>query len=62
MAIDLEELEPKGPAKGPKPLDRLSAGDLEEYRARLVGEIARVDAEMERRRGQRAAAESLFKS
>lgn len=59
----VDEEEPRSkPLPGlPRPLEGLSVADLEAYRAALLGEIARVDAELERRRAMRSAAEDLFR-
>lgn len=49
----------------PQPFPRKLAGiaveHLKEYRQELVDEIAKIDTEIEKRGGVKAAAESLFK-
>ncbi|MCS6778110.1 MAG: DUF1192 domain-containing protein [Geminicoccaceae bacterium] len=60
----MDEEEPRSkPVPGlPRTLEGMSIADLEAYRATLVSEIARVDAELQRRRAMRSAAEGLFRS
>ncbi len=60
--MDEEEPRSKQVPGLPRALEGLSVADLEAYRAALLGEIARVDAELERRRAMRSAAEGLFRS
>jgi uncharacterized small protein (DUF1192 family) len=43
-------------------LDLYAVGDLEERIAQLQGEIARVQAQLERKKAGRAAADAFFKS
>lgn len=43
-------------------LDPWSVGDLEQLILRLKNELHRVEDELSRKRGERSAAESLFKS
>jgi len=51
--------------KQPEPFPRKLAGksieEMHQYRAELVEEIAKIDAEIEARGGMKAAAESLFR-
>ncbi|MCS7267612.1 MAG: DUF1192 domain-containing protein [Geminicoccaceae bacterium] len=57
-----EERPTPAPAPGlPRPLEGISIAELEAYRTLLEREIARVDAELERRRSLRSAAEALFR-
>ncbi len=57
-----EDIRRPAPALGlPRPLEGVSIAELEAYRALLVQEIARVDAELARRSALRSAAESLFR-
>jgi uncharacterized small protein (DUF1192 family) len=56
-----EEPRPK-PVTGPgRDLRTLSVADLEGYTMELRAEIARVEAELAKRRDVRSAAEALFK-
>ncbi len=43
------------------PLDRLSVSELEEYIAELRAEIARVEADIDRKGRHRDAAEAFFR-
>lgn len=47
---------------GTRNLDTLSVDELKEYIADMKVEIARVEAEIDKKQGSRAAAESVFKS
>jgi uncharacterized small protein (DUF1192 family) len=55
--------------EGPRPaarfspllLDRLAVDELESYISELRAEIARVEADIERKRSHRSAADSFFK-
>lgn len=44
----------------PRKLEGKSVSQLQEYRAELVEEIAKIDAEIKKRGSVKAAAESLF--
>ncbi len=44
----------------PETLDRLSIADLEERIAALKAQIAACEAEIEKKRGHRSAADALF--
>jgi uncharacterized small protein (DUF1192 family) len=59
--MDIDDLDPRARPGGPKPLDRMSVGDLEEYVAALEAEAARAKAAIAARKGHRSAADSLFK-
>ena len=57
-----EDDEPRSrPKFTPLPLDRLGVEELEAYIEELRGEIARVEAEMARKKHLRSAADSFFK-
>ncbi len=51
----------KQPQPFPRKLEGVSVMHMKEYRAELVAEIAKVDAEIASRGNVKAAAESLFK-
>ena len=59
--FDIEEL-PKHlqPKPFPRKLEGVSVAHMREYRAELEEEIAKIDAEIEKRGGVRAQAEGLF--
>ncbi len=61
MAMDEEELRPRAPAGVRRELKTLSVDELQAYVAELRGEAARVEAEIERRRDVRGAADALFR-
>ncbi len=61
MAVEEEELRPRAPAGVTRELKTLSIAELEAYVAGLRGEIARVEAEIVRRRDVRGAADALFR-
>ena len=61
MAVEKEELRPRAPAGVTRELKTLSIAELEAYVADLRGEIARVEAEIVRRRDVRGAADALFR-
>ena len=48
------------PAPGPVDLERLSVEDLEERIAQLKAEIADCEAELEKKRSHKSAADALF--
>jgi uncharacterized small protein (DUF1192 family) len=60
--FDDDETEPKIEDVIGQNLDTWSVGDLEELIQRLQAEIKRVELERNRKRGDRSAAESLFKT
>jgi uncharacterized small protein (DUF1192 family) len=60
--FDEDEVQPKSEDIIGQNLDVWSVGDLEDLILRLQAEIKRVEAECNRKRGDRSAAESLFKS
>ena len=53
--------QPAAPELGGR-LDHYALADLEAYLLRLRAEMARVEAEIEKRRALRGAAEALFKT
>ena len=60
--FDEDEVQPRSEDVIGQNLDAWSVGELEELIQRLHAEIKRVEAERNRKRGDRSAAESLFKS
>lgn len=61
MHVDDDLPKHKQPEPFPRKLEGMSILHMKEYRAELETEIAKIDAEIEKRGGVRAAAESLFK-
>ena len=61
MFIDDDLPKHKQPEPFPRKLEGKSVSQMKEYREELVAEIAKVDAEIEKRGGSKAAAEALFK-
>ena len=59
--MDELELEPRHKPAQPKDLSLLGIAELEAYVAELENEIARVQAEITAKLGQRRGAEALFK-
>lgn len=59
--MEFEDFEPKKKLVKPKDLSSWGIGELEEYIARLEGEIARAKAEIGKKGSHRAAADSFFK-
>ena len=59
--MDESELEPRRKPAQPKDLSLLGIAELEAYVAELENEIARVQAEITAKLGQRRGAEALFK-
>jgi len=53
---------PKNQPKKPKPLDKLSIGELEDYIREMKEEIIRVEQEIVRKKAHKDAVSSLFKS
>ena len=62
MMTDDDEPRPRPTLLNTPPLDRLGVEELQAYIAGLRGEIARAEAEIARKQGFRAAANSVFKS
>jgi uncharacterized small protein (DUF1192 family) len=62
MFIDDDLPKHKQPEPFPRKLVGKSVEEMREYRAELVEEIAKIDAEIESRGGVRAQAENLFKA
>ncbi len=60
--FDEDEVQPKSEDVIGQNLDTWSVGDLEDLILRLQAEIRRVEQERNRKRGDRSAAESLFKA
>jgi uncharacterized small protein (DUF1192 family) len=61
VAMDEEELRPRAPAGVRRELKTLSVDELQAYVAELRDEAARVEAEIQRRRDVRGAADALFR-
>ena len=61
MFLD-DDLEPKNQPKKPKDLSKFSVTDLEEYIEGLRAEMARAEAEKQKKLAHMNAASSLFKS
>lgn len=61
MAIDLDELEPRQPAKKPKDLTGLSIEELRGYIEMLQAEIVRAQAMIDSKEKHRTGAQGLFK-
>lgn len=61
MAIDLDELEPRQPAKKPRDLTGLSIEELNGYIALLQAEIVRAQDMIASKEKHRAGAQTLFK-
>jgi uncharacterized small protein (DUF1192 family) len=57
-----DEEDKKRPGKGPKPLDKMSIEELEEYIQELKAEIVRVEKDIAKKKAHRDAASSIFKS
>ena len=55
-----DDLDPPRAAKGPKPLDKLSVAELEDYIVELNGEIDRVRETIQKRRSVSEQAEATF--
>lgn len=60
MFIDDDLPKHMQPQPFPRKLEGVSITHMKEYRQELVDEIAKIDAEIEKRGGVKAAAESLF--
>ena len=61
MAIDLDELEPRQPAKKPRDLTGLSIEELRGYIALLQSEIGRAEAMIAAKEKHKAGAQGIFK-
>jgi uncharacterized small protein (DUF1192 family) len=61
VAMDEEELRPRAPAGVRRELKTLSVDELQAYVGELREEAARVEAEIQRRRDVRGAADALFR-
>jgi uncharacterized small protein (DUF1192 family) len=62
MIRDDDDTPPPKPVRLPKlPLDLLGVQELNDYIAELREEIARVEADIERKRSHRSAADAFFK-
>ena len=61
MAIDLDELEPRQPAKKPKDLSGLSIEELKGYIALLQSEIVRAEDMIAAKEKHRAGVQGIFK-
>jgi uncharacterized small protein (DUF1192 family) len=59
--MEFEDLEPKHKIVKPKDLSSWGVKELEEYIARLEGEIARARSEIGKKGSHRAAADAFFK-
>ncbi len=59
--MDLDDLDPKRPVRGQKPLDSLGVAELEHYIADLTAEIERAKAAIAARQASRAGAEAFFR-
>lgn len=59
--MDEEELQPKSRKPDLKNLEIMSIEALEDYIGELEGEIARVRAEIAKKRSAKSAAESVFR-
>lgn len=60
--FDDEELpKHKQPQPFPRKLEGMAVEHMKDYRAELEAEIRKIDAEIEKRGGVRAAAEDFFK-
>ena len=61
MAIDIDDLEPRQPAKKPKDLSGLAIEELKGYIEMLQAEIVRAQAMIESKEKHRAGAQNIFK-
>ncbi len=60
--MDMDDLEPKTKKPQKRNLEPLGVAELENYIGELREEIARVEADIARKKKHLSAAESLFKS
>jgi len=56
-----DEQDPKARKPKARPLDNMSVPDLKEYVLHLKEEIARVEADIQKKEKSRAAADAFFK-
>ena len=61
MAIDIDDLEPRQPAKKPEDLSGLSIEELKDYIALLQSEISRAETMIAAKEKHRAGVQGLFK-
>jgi uncharacterized small protein (DUF1192 family) len=61
MILD-DETDPKTKKPKPRLLDNLSVPELRDYIAQLKSEIARAEADIQKKEKHKAAADALFKS
>jgi uncharacterized small protein (DUF1192 family) len=61
MILD-DDSDPKTKKQQPRALDKLSVPELRDYIQQLKEEIARVEADIQKKEKHKAAAEALFKS
>ena len=61
MAIDIDDLEPRQPAKKPKDLSGLAIEELKGYIELLQAEIVRAQAMIDAKEKHRSGAQGLFK-
>jgi uncharacterized small protein (DUF1192 family) len=57
-----EDLDPLTKRRKPRPLDKMSIAELEDYIADMKTEITRVEADIEKKKAHKDAISSLFKS
>ena len=57
-----DDLDPKTKKPKPRVLDNMSVPELKEYIQQLHDEIARVEADMQKKEKHKAAMDALFKS
>jgi uncharacterized small protein (DUF1192 family) len=60
--ISDDDLDPKTKKCKTRPLDNMSIPELKEYVVQLKEEIARVEADIQKKEKSKAAADALFKS
>ena len=61
MILD-DDLDPKTKKAKPRVLDNVSVPELKEYVQQLKDEMARVEAEIQKKEKHKAAVDALFKS
>lgn len=61
MILD-DDLDPKTKKAKPRPLDNMSVPELKAYVQQMKDEIARVEAEIQKKEQHKSAADALFKS
>ncbi|MFH1157629.1 MAG: DUF1192 domain-containing protein [Pseudomonadota bacterium] len=61
MILD-DDLDPKTKKAKPRPLDNLSVPELREYIRQMKEEIARAEADIQKKEKHKAAADALFGS